>query len=90
MKGFVKDPESTLDYGVDWSLWLNGDTISNSQWFVDAGLTIEGGSETADDSKTSLFISGGTAGEKYTLTNRITTAGQRVCERSFEIHVRER
>ena len=90
MKGFVKDTESILDYGLDWGPWLNGDTISTSQWFVDSGLSVVGGSETADDTKTSLFVSGGAVGEKYVLTNRITTVGQRTCERSFTIFVRER
>lgn len=88
MKGFVKDPDSTLDYGLDWSPWLNGDTITNSSWIVDSILTPT--NEQNDTTKTSLYISGGVVGEKYVLTNRITTNAGRICERSFTVFIRER
>ena len=90
MKGFIKDPDSTLDYGVDWTLWLNGDVINNSTWDVPSGLSVVGGSETYNSSTTSLFVSGGAVGEDYVLSNKITTTGQRTAERSFTIHVRQR
>lgn len=90
MKGFVKDPDATLDYGFDWSLWLGTDTIAISEWIVPSALTIVPGSETADDTKTKCFISGGVAGTNYTVTNKITTTGQRIEERSFELYVEQR
>lgn len=90
MKAFVKDPDAVLDYGFDWTEWLDGDTISNSIWIVESGLTVVPGSETADDNFTKLFISGGVNDANYTLTNRITTAGQRTADRSMQIKVRSR
>jgi len=90
MKGFVKDPDATLDYGFDWSLWLGTDTIQSSSWTVPSALSIVPGSETADDVRTSCFISGGVAGEKYIVTNQIVTVGQRTEERSFELYVEQR
>ena len=34
-----KDPDEVLDYRVDWSARLDGDTIASSTWEVLAGLT---------------------------------------------------
>lgn len=90
MRGFVKDPDATLDYSIDWSLWLGTDTISASTWVADSGITIVSASESFDTTSTRLFVSGGAPGEKYTLTNQITTAGGKVDERSIEIRVRNR
>ena len=35
-----KDPDAVLDYGFDWSAWLEaGDTIVTSEWIVPEGIT---------------------------------------------------
>lgn len=95
---FIKDPDSTLDYGWDWFEWLEGDTISTSVWTVPAGLTNVGESgptvitEPEDKVTTSVFISGGVLGEIYTITNRITTSSSpaRVAEMSHTIEIRNK
>lgn len=33
-----KDPDEVLDYGLDWTARLVGDTISTSQWIVPDGI----------------------------------------------------
>lgn len=87
-----KDPNATLDYGHDWALWLsesNGDTINASTWAsTPAGLTH--GITTINVGVTSVFLSGGTVGTIYTVTNHITTAGGRQDDRSFRVRVIER
>lgn len=89
MKGFVKDPDAVLDYTFDWGPWLNGDEIDSSNWTLESGIT-----RVTDDipttSTTRIFVSGGTAGQNYTLTNRVVTTGGRTDDRSFEIRVRQR
>lgn len=85
---FTKDPEATLDYSVDWTKWLAGDTIQTSEWTVPAGLTQVSSSNT--NSKATVWLSGGTAGQSYTVTNHITTAGGRTDERSITIRVQDR
>ncbi len=90
MKAFVKDPDATLDYSFDWGPWLQNDTISTSNWTVESGISIVPASETFDTTTTTAFISGGAEGEKYLVTNRITTVGSRTDERSFIIRVRQR
>lgn len=90
MKGFVKDPQAILDYSLDWGPWLDGDTLSTSSWVVESPLTIVPSTEVFDSTTTSLFLSGGTAGEKHMVTNTITTALGRKDERSFELRIRNR
>lgn len=83
-----KDPSANLDYKIDWELWLAGDTISSSQWTVATGVTK--GSETNTTTTATVWISGGTAGSRYTITNRITTAAGRIDERSIILRVLDR
>jgi hypothetical protein len=90
MKGFVKDPGATLDYSFDWGPWLGSDILATSNWVVEVGLTVIPASESFTDTITTLFISGGTDGEEYIITNVVTTNGSRTDERSIEIKVRQR
>lgn len=85
---FAKDPDAVLDYSVDWARWLSGDEIATSEWIVGSGLTKA--SETNSPTKTTVWISGGAAGQSYSVTNRITTTGGRTEDRSFMIRVEER
>lgn len=85
---FTKDPDATLDYSIDWSKWLAGDTILTSEWSVPTGLTQVNVSNTT--TKATVWLSGGSAGQSYTVTNRIITAGGRTDERSIIIRVENR
>ena len=73
----LKDPDAVLDYGIDWGDWLTdvSDTISTSTWTAPAGITKD--SDTHNDTTTTIWLSGGTAGSSYSLVNHITTAGGR-------------
>ena len=87
-----KDPQAYLDYSLDWGAeWLDtGDTVTASVWSVTPvnGLLIGDQPFTAE--VTTVWLSGGTAGESYTVTNHITTAEGREDERSLLIEVTER
>lgn len=83
MKKFHKDPNATLDYSINWEDWLAGDTITVSNWTATAGITIESASNTT--TLASVWLSGGTARDNYTITNAITTAGGRIDDRSISI-----
>jgi hypothetical protein len=85
---YTKDPNAVLDYVLDWTKWLNGDTIATSTWIVPPGLTLN--SHTNTTTRSTAWISGGSAGQSYTVTNRITTLGGRTEDRSFIIAVAER
>ena len=70
-----KDPNEVLDYSIDWTGPLAGDTIATSTWTVPAGLT--SGADSKTDTRTTVWLSGGTENASYELLNRITTAGGR-------------
>ncbi len=83
-----KDPNAVLDYMADWEQWLKGDTIVASTWLPATGITID--YESFTTTSATVWLSGGTAGTVYTLTNRVTTAGGRTDDRSITILVGER
>lgn len=84
---FIKDPQANLDYQIDWTAWLAGDTISASSWSA-AGITV--GANTHTDAVATVWLSGGSAGSSYVVTNQITTTGGRTDERKITILVRDR
>jgi len=83
-----KDPAAVLDYIVDWTTWLDGDTIATSTWTVQTGITKD--SDTNTTTGATIWLSGGVDGTTYELVNQITTAGLRTDERTFTILVRDR
>lgn len=86
MKVFSKTPEGILDYGWDWTDWLEeGDTIVTSEWEADSGLTVD--SDEFTTTLTTVFISGGSNHKTYSITNTITTDGGRTTSRSIKIDV---
>lgn len=88
VENFIKDPNAVLDYIIDWTAFLGADTISTSTWIVETGITKD--SDTRTNTTTTIWLSGGTAGERYYLTNRIVTAGLRTEDRTIGILVREK
>lgn len=67
-----KDPNSTVNYGFDWSDWLaNGESIVASDWLLPGDLSET--SKSIVTGNTTILLSGGVAGEEYVVTNRITT-----------------
>ena len=82
----TKDEDEVLDYVLDWSNRLaSGDTITTSTWIVEAGIDKDSDSKT--DSTTTIWLSGGTDGVTYTLTNRVVTAGGRTMDQSVDLPV---
>ncbi len=96
MPTYLKDPDAKLDYGFDWKApsedggpWLaNGETIVTSTWNVPIGITKE--SDSADDTETVIWLSGGVVGIEYKITNQIVTNAGRKDNRTMKIQVKER
>ena len=81
-----KDPNEVLDYQINWTQRLDGDTITGTPtWTVPAGITKDSQSNT--DTETTVWLSGGTASETYTITCVIVTTGGRTMETSVFISV---
>jgi hypothetical protein len=85
---FIKDPNAVLDYPVDWSIFLGTDTILVSTWIVQTGITSV--AETNSATSATIWLSGGTVGTKYALTNRIVTAGGRTEDRTIYVRIQEK
>lgn len=80
-----KDPEAVLDYSFDWSRWLDGDTISSSTWDADDGITVD--SDAFGENISTVWLSGGEAGQFYKVTNHIVTAAGRESDRTMVLPV---
>ena len=81
-----KDPDEVLDYQIDWTDRLAGDTIASSAWTVPSGLTKESDSNTT--TTTTVWLSSGTLAEDYEVLNRITTTGGRTMDQTVKLRVR--
>lgn len=85
-----KDPQSVIDFIVDWSDWLldnNVDTILSSIWIVPAGVVVDHDEIFGDF--TAIWLGTATAGAQLVLTNRITTVQGRIQDQSFTLIVRD-
>lgn len=86
MTELTKTAAAVLDYGFDWSAWLNtGDTISTVSWILESGITLDSQANTT--TAATCVLSGGEVGTVYTVTCRVTTAAALVDERAMTIRV---
>jgi len=82
---------ATMDYGLDWSAFLEstaGDTIATSVWTPNHPLLTAAG-DAVNGAVTSVFLSGGQPGQWYSIDNTITTAGGRCETRTCFLFVRD-
>ena len=95
----AKDPSSDEPQGFDWTDWLAelgvGVLIQTSTWTIagsDAVLTKHDDTIVAGSLKTQAYFAAGTAGVKYTITNRVVTNSSPAVtdERSFYVRVENR
>ena len=86
---YKKDPDAVLDFAFDWSSWLaESETINTYTVTVESGLTKD--SDSQADGKVTVWLSGGTAGNWYTVACRIVTSAGRTDERTMRIRVEDR
>lgn len=91
---YVKDPGDVKDYKIDWTshLLVNGvagDTVTVSTWVVQTGITQTTPAPSFTTTSTTIWLTGGTAGSEYRITNHVTTAQGRQFERSFFVNVQD-
>jgi hypothetical protein len=85
----IKDPHATLDYPFNWSGWLEpSETISNYTITAAAGITVNSHSESSGI--VTVWLSGGTAGNSYSVACKIETSLDRIDERTRTIQVQHR
>lgn len=57
-----KDPDAILDYSVDWTPWLAGNTISSVIWTITSGTVVKV-SQGNTDTIATIRLSGGQLNE---------------------------
>lgn len=93
MTFLLKDPDSTLDYSIDWgSRYLGQDALGDSSWEVSpvepGGLAIAG---TEFDLTTArVKAGGGVPGHVYTLVNKVVLVSGLNDRRSITLRVEKR
>ena len=85
---FRADPDSVLDYVVDWSAWLaESETITGHTITKSGTVTVDSSSES--DGAVTVWLSGA-ADRRATVTCRITTNQGRIDDRSLTLIVGDR
>lgn len=84
---FFQRPASVLDYRIDWTDWLAGDTISSGEFSVSPSSPSVIASQSTSSTVGTVWVSNGTSGTAYTLTHRVSTTGGRTDERSFTVSI---
>lgn len=91
MSVLIKDPDASLDYGVDWSGYLEaGEAITLASWSVAPAGDVTLAGEATGGTVATVQLAGGVRGRVYRLTNRITTTAGRTDERSITIRMEQR
>jgi hypothetical protein len=82
---YTKDPQAVLDYKIDWTEWMpaNDKIVASTFTSSDVELTVDDSLFT--DFTATVWLSGGVAGERYTVTNHIVTEDGREDDRSLTI-----
>ena len=98
-----KDKDELLDYSIDWSRFLDTDTISGVTWYIDAadgtktevsdtdivnGLQFVQGTYTT--TVATIRLSLGTNNVRYRITCKVRTNGGLQYERSVFLRIKEK
>ena len=99
---FTKDPDAMLDWYFDWAALSNGtgesDWLAGGESITEAAVTVAPtGGLTAGEpaivnggTAVQVWLSGGVAGQRYTVACRVTTSVGRIDERTAQVNVRQR
>lgn len=81
-----KDSDEVLDYSLNWSSALAGDTIVTSNWAISDSSLVENHSANTSTSAV-IWLEDGTLNQTYTVTNTIVTAAGRTFQQSVNIRI---
>lgn len=93
MTFLIKDPDSRLDYGVDWGTeYLGADVLVGSNWLIEpdepSGVTIA--ASAFDSTVAEVTVTGGIAGNVYRLSNHVLLSSGLSDSRSIVLRVEKR
>jgi hypothetical protein len=92
MSVFAKDPQSEVDFSLDWTDWItSGEVITSALWSIDpsdvSAPTL--GASQSSGSVQSVYVSGGVPGSRYRLSCQIQTDAGRTADRSLTLRIME-
>lgn len=98
-----KDPDEQLDFSVDWSRYLDGDTIDSVVWSIEDAdgvkqvwssgevvNSLQHVNNSNSNTVATIQVSLGDANTRYTIYCQITTSASKTTERKILLTVRER
>ena len=86
-----KDPDEVLDYQFDWTERLEvGETLTSSAFTIAEGTVTKDSQTYAPSGTSTVWLSGGTLGEKCLITNRVTTSAGRTYDESAHLRIRSK
>lgn len=98
-----KDKDELIDYSIDWSRFLDTDTVSGVTWYIDdandtktevAATDVVNGLQFAQgtytNTVTTIRVGLGTNNIRYRITCKITTNGGLQYERSVFLRIKEK
>lgn len=92
MSFYLKDPLARVDYAIDWSPYLESQTIEASLWLVVPdeadGVAVEEAS--FEPARTAARLSGGKIGHSYAVSNQVTFSDGSTDVRSITLRVEAR
>ena len=81
-----KAPGEVLEYTINWAAELgDSEVINTSAFTAPAGITID--SDTKTTTAATVWLSGGTAGVEYEITNTIVSSQGRTHEKTIAVPV---
>ena len=89
MGSISKDESDVAIFSCNWEPRLpDGSTLATSSWSIGAGLTYVSDAIAAGALKTTVKVSGGTAGQLYPCINTVTTSDGETLSRTGYVSVR--
>lgn len=98
-----KDKDEIVDYSIDWSRFLDGDTVTSVSWYVDDADGVKTLVATTDIVNGLQFVAGtntltvttarfslGTNNVRYKVTCRVATSAGLQYERSVYLRIKEK
>lgn len=98
-----KDPDEQLDFSIDWSRYLDGDTITSVVWSIEDADGVKGVwsagqvvnslqhiNNSNSNTVATIQVGLGDANTRYTIYCQVTTSSSLVTERKVLLTVRER
>lgn len=87
----IKDPSAVLDYYIDWTSWLTGtDAIATSTWTCTSTAITISTATAHGTATTTVWLTGGSDGEVYDVTNHVVTSASRTEDRTIQFTVLQR